>query len=138
MFVATAQTLGPLALAVHNAGSNIPGPFLELSVERFERHWREHALGGFNVAQAALPALLEVAGDRQRTDLARLSAAAAALQIDPPASRESEAVLSVIPALIRVLESGSFRQQGLAGETAGRYAGTPASESRDRNVRCVR
>ncbi|MGE0659025.1 MAG: SDR family NAD(P)-dependent oxidoreductase [Reyranellaceae bacterium] len=62
MFVATAQTLGPLALAVHNAGSNIPGPFLELSVERFERHWREHALGGFNVAQAALPALLEHGG----------------------------------------------------------------------------
>lgn len=57
-FVATAQALAPLALAVHNAGSNEPTPFLKLSEERFTRHWREHALGGFQVAQAALPALL--------------------------------------------------------------------------------
>lgn len=57
-FVTAAQALAPLALAVHNAGSNEPTPFLKLSEERFTRHWREHALGGFQVAQAALPALL--------------------------------------------------------------------------------
>ena len=57
-FVALAQTLGPLAVAVHNAGSNRPSPFLKLSEAEFEAHWREHALGGFQVAQAALPALL--------------------------------------------------------------------------------
>jgi len=61
-FVAAAQGLAPLAMAVHNAGSNEPAPFLELSEERFTRHWREHALGGFQTAQAVLPALLARGG----------------------------------------------------------------------------
>jgi NAD(P)-dependent dehydrogenase (short-subunit alcohol dehydrogenase family) len=61
-FVATAQALAPLAVAVHNAGGNEPTPFLKLSEERFTRHWREHALGGFQVAQAAIPALLARGG----------------------------------------------------------------------------
>lgn len=58
-FVAAAQGLAPLAVAVHNAGSNNPAPFLKVSEERFESHWREHTLGGFQTAQAVLPALLE-------------------------------------------------------------------------------
>ena len=53
-FVAAAQTLAPLSIAVHNAGSNRPSPFLKLSEAEFEGHWREHALGGFQLAQAAL------------------------------------------------------------------------------------
>ncbi|THD61581.1 SDR family NAD(P)-dependent oxidoreductase [Phenylobacterium sp.] len=57
-FVAEAQKLAPLAVAVHNAGSNRPSPFLKLTEAEFEAHWREHALGGFQLAQAALPALL--------------------------------------------------------------------------------
>lgn len=57
-FVAEAQRLAPLALAVHNAGGNEPAPFLQLSEERFARHWREHVLGAFQLAQAALPAFL--------------------------------------------------------------------------------
>lgn len=57
-FVAAAQDLAPLAIAVHNAGSNRPAPFLEISAEHFEGHWREHALGGFHLAQAALPVLV--------------------------------------------------------------------------------
>jgi NAD(P)-dependent dehydrogenase (short-subunit alcohol dehydrogenase family) len=57
-FVEAAQALAPLAVAVHNAGSNRPSPFLKLSEAEFEAHWREHALGGFQVAQAAIPALL--------------------------------------------------------------------------------
>jgi NAD(P)-dependent dehydrogenase (short-subunit alcohol dehydrogenase family) len=61
-FVATAEALAPLALAVHNAGGNEPTPFLKLSEERFTRHWREHALGGFQLAQAALPVLLARGG----------------------------------------------------------------------------
>jgi NAD(P)-dependent dehydrogenase (short-subunit alcohol dehydrogenase family) len=61
-FVAKAQSLAPLAVAVHNAGSNRPSPFLKLSEAEFEAHWREHALGGFQLAQAALPALLERGG----------------------------------------------------------------------------
>jgi NAD(P)-dependent dehydrogenase (short-subunit alcohol dehydrogenase family) len=57
-FVAQAETLAPLAVAVHNAGSNRPTPFLKLTEADFEAHWREHALGGFQLAQAALPVLL--------------------------------------------------------------------------------
>ena len=58
-FVALAQTFTPLAVAVHNAGSNNPAPFQQVSEARFEGHWREHTLGGFQTAQAAIPAFLE-------------------------------------------------------------------------------
>ncbi|MEO4002089.1 SDR family NAD(P)-dependent oxidoreductase [Mesorhizobium sp. CAU 1732] len=58
-FVKAARSLGALVVAVHNAGSNRPTPFLEMPEEDFEIHWREHALGGYNLARAALPALLE-------------------------------------------------------------------------------
>lgn len=61
-FVTAAQEFAPLAVAVHNAGSNRPAPFLKVSEERFEGHWREHALGGFHLAQAAIPALLSRGG----------------------------------------------------------------------------
>ena len=61
-FVAAAQKLAPLAVAVHNAGSNRPAPFLKVSADSFEQHWREHALGGFHLGQAAIPALLANGG----------------------------------------------------------------------------
>ena len=61
-FVAAAEALAPLAVAVHNAGSNEPTPFLKITEEQFTRHWREHVLGGFSVAQAAIPALLKNGG----------------------------------------------------------------------------
>lgn len=56
--VKEAQALAPLELAVHNAGSNRPAPFLEQAEDEFETHWREHALGAFNLARASLPILL--------------------------------------------------------------------------------
>jgi NAD(P)-dependent dehydrogenase (short-subunit alcohol dehydrogenase family) len=61
-FVQAAEALAPLTAAIHNAGSNRPSPFLKLTEESFEGHWREHALGGFQLAQAALPALLSHGG----------------------------------------------------------------------------
>ncbi len=61
-FVAAAQGLAPLALAVHNAGGNRPAPFLKVDPAIFEGHWREHVLGGFHLAQAALPVLIERGG----------------------------------------------------------------------------
>jgi NAD(P)-dependent dehydrogenase (short-subunit alcohol dehydrogenase family) len=61
-FVACAEDLAPLAVAIHNAGGNEPAPFLQISEERFTRHWREHALGGFHLAQAAIPVLLSHGG----------------------------------------------------------------------------
>jgi NAD(P)-dependent dehydrogenase (short-subunit alcohol dehydrogenase family) len=61
-FVAEAEQLAPLAVAVHNAGGNEPAPFLQVSEESFTRHWREHALGGFQLAQAAIPVLVAHGG----------------------------------------------------------------------------
>jgi NAD(P)-dependent dehydrogenase (short-subunit alcohol dehydrogenase family) len=61
-FVGAAQALAPLAVAVHNAGGNRPAPFLQVSEAQFEQHWREHALGGFHLGQAAIPALLANGG----------------------------------------------------------------------------
>lgn len=61
-FVAAARALAPLAVAVHNAGGNRPAPFLKVRAEDFEQHWREHALGAFHLAQAALPVLTERGG----------------------------------------------------------------------------
>ena len=61
-FVEAAERLAPLAVAIHNAGSNQPAPFMQVSEERFTQHWREHALGGFQLAQAALPRLLQHGG----------------------------------------------------------------------------
>ncbi|HEY4123418.1 MAG TPA: SDR family NAD(P)-dependent oxidoreductase, partial [Rhizomicrobium sp.] len=45
-----------------NAGGNMPSPFLNVSEESFERHWREHALGAFHLSQASLPVLLKHGG----------------------------------------------------------------------------
>ncbi len=61
-FVAAGEALGPLAVAVQNAGSNRPSPFLEVSAEDFEQHWREHVLGAFHLAQTALPVLISRGG----------------------------------------------------------------------------
>jgi NAD(P)-dependent dehydrogenase (short-subunit alcohol dehydrogenase family) len=58
-FVAAAEALGPLTVAVHNAGGNRPSPFLEVEPSVFEEHWRAHAFGAFLLAQAALPKMLE-------------------------------------------------------------------------------
>jgi NAD(P)-dependent dehydrogenase (short-subunit alcohol dehydrogenase family) len=61
-FVTEAERLAPLLVAVHNAGGNEPAPFMQVSEERFTRHWREHALGGYQLAQAAIPFLLKHGG----------------------------------------------------------------------------
>jgi NAD(P)-dependent dehydrogenase (short-subunit alcohol dehydrogenase family) len=61
-FVSEAQRLAPLAVAIQNAGGNEPAPFLQVSEAAFTQHWREHVLGGFQLAQAALPVLLENGG----------------------------------------------------------------------------
>ena len=89
-FVAAAQDLAPLAIAVHNAGGNRPAPFLKVSAESFEEHWRAHALGGFHLAQAALPALVDRGGSliftgasgslRGKANFAPFAAAKAALR----------------------------------------------------------
>jgi NAD(P)-dependent dehydrogenase (short-subunit alcohol dehydrogenase family) len=61
-FVAAADRTAPLHAAIHNAGGNDPASFLKVSEESFTRHWREHALGAFQLGQAAIPVLLEHGG----------------------------------------------------------------------------
>ena len=51
--VATAESVGPLELALHNAGSNRGDSILELNVADFEQLWREHCLGGFLIGREA-------------------------------------------------------------------------------------
>lgn len=50
-FVEKAEAIGPIALALHNAGSNRRDSFLELARADFEALWREHCLGGFLVGR---------------------------------------------------------------------------------------
>ncbi|TCQ99104.1 SDR family NAD(P)-dependent oxidoreductase [Neorhizobium sp. JUb45] len=70
--VEAAQALAPLEIAVHNAGSNRPAPFLEQAEDEFETHWREHALGGYNLARASLPVLLSNGADGNQGQRASL------------------------------------------------------------------
>jgi NAD(P)-dependent dehydrogenase (short-subunit alcohol dehydrogenase family) len=58
-FVASAEELAPLVVAIHNAGSNRASPFLQVDPAVYEEHWRTHAFGAFLLAQAALPRMLE-------------------------------------------------------------------------------
>ena len=57
-FVATAEALAPLHVAIQNAGGNRPSPFLKVTPEIFEEHWRAHAFAGFLLGQAVLPNML--------------------------------------------------------------------------------
>jgi NAD(P)-dependent dehydrogenase (short-subunit alcohol dehydrogenase family) len=50
--------LAPLHVAIQNAGGNRPSPFLKVTAEVFEEHWRAHAFAGFLLAQAVLPNML--------------------------------------------------------------------------------
>lgn len=57
-FVAAAEALAPLEVAVQNAGGNRPLPFLKVTPEVFEEHWRAHAFAGFLLGQSVLPNML--------------------------------------------------------------------------------
>ena len=91
-FVASAEALGPLSVAVHNAGGNRPSPFLQVEPMVFDEHWRAHAFGAFLLAQAALPRMLErqagtliftgaTASLRGRANFSSFAAAKAALRM---------------------------------------------------------
>jgi ankyrin repeat protein/HEAT repeat protein len=69
-------------------------------------------------AKAAKPALLQVASDKSRSDAVRLAAVRAVQKVDPDASKSPE-VLSTLPLLMRMLESGDFVQQGQAAAALG-------------------
>jgi NAD(P)-dependent dehydrogenase (short-subunit alcohol dehydrogenase family) len=50
-FVESAERIAPIALAVHNAGSNVSASILKMEKTLYECLWREHALGGFLVGR---------------------------------------------------------------------------------------
>lgn len=52
-FVAAAEAAGPLAIVLHNAGSNRRDNILDLEQKDFEQLWRDHCLGGFLVGREA-------------------------------------------------------------------------------------
>lgn len=79
-------------------------------------------------AHSALPQLLKMVESEQRSDAARLAIAHAALRIDPQAARRSTELLATLPALIRMLDQGGFKHQGMAAECLKEF-GPPAAEA---------
>jgi NAD(P)-dependent dehydrogenase (short-subunit alcohol dehydrogenase family) len=57
--VDTAAALGPLAVAVFNAGAFVRGSLVETEPEEFERCWRVGCFAGFLVGRAAARRMLE-------------------------------------------------------------------------------
>ncbi|MEE4191705.1 MAG: SDR family NAD(P)-dependent oxidoreductase [Halieaceae bacterium] len=53
-----AEAIGPVALALYNAGNNMPSAFLDTSVEHFETCYRVGLLGGFLFAREALRSMV--------------------------------------------------------------------------------
>lgn len=53
-----AEAIGPVSLAIFNAGNNMPGEFVDMQADYFERAWRVGCFGGFLFAREALKAML--------------------------------------------------------------------------------
>ncbi len=49
-----AETIGPIDLAIYNAGNNMPGDYLEMEARHFEKCWRVGCFGGFLFSREAL------------------------------------------------------------------------------------
>jgi NAD(P)-dependent dehydrogenase (short-subunit alcohol dehydrogenase family) len=60
--IVEAAALGPLRVAVFNAGNAVRGTPLELTPEQFEATWRGSTYAGYLFARAALPRLLAAGG----------------------------------------------------------------------------
>ncbi|MEQ8666878.1 MAG: SDR family NAD(P)-dependent oxidoreductase [Rhodospirillales bacterium] len=58
LFERAEADLGPVEVAIFNAGSRIRGGLLELSSADFEQSWRIGCLGGFHVGKAAASRML--------------------------------------------------------------------------------
>ena len=52
-----AEGVGPIDLAVYNAGNNMPGAILEMEAAYFEKCWRIGCYGGFLFSREALKAM---------------------------------------------------------------------------------
>lgn len=93
-------------LLVYNVGNNRPKPFMDLTPEEIEACWRECAFGGFMVAQAAVPRMLEAG---QRASIL-FTGATASLRGRPPFSAFASA-----KAAERALAQSLAREYGPKG-----------------------
>jgi NAD(P)-dependent dehydrogenase (short-subunit alcohol dehydrogenase family) len=59
--------IGPVEVAVFNAGNAVRAPSLEISAQQFEEAWRSSTLGGFLFAREAVRALQRNGYDADRT-----------------------------------------------------------------------
>jgi NAD(P)-dependent dehydrogenase (short-subunit alcohol dehydrogenase family) len=80
LFVAIDDAGWRPSLLVYNVGNNVVKPFLKLTPEDIEATWRQCALGGFMVAQAAIPRMLEAGAPRTMV----FTGATASLRARPP------------------------------------------------------
>jgi NAD(P)-dependent dehydrogenase (short-subunit alcohol dehydrogenase family) len=53
-----AEAVGPVELAIYNAGNNMPGDFLEMEASYFEQCWRVGCFGGFLFSREALKVMV--------------------------------------------------------------------------------
>ena len=49
-----AEAIGPVDLAIYNAGNNMPGSYLDMTLDHFDRCYRVGLLGGFLFSREAL------------------------------------------------------------------------------------
>lgn len=56
--VSESEKIGPIDLAIYNAGNNFPGDFLSMESSYFENAWRVCTLGGFLFAQETIKTML--------------------------------------------------------------------------------
>ncbi|CAN7648427.1 SDR family oxidoreductase [Rhizobium rhizogenes] len=61
-FVRDAESLAPLTVAVQNVGPSRVSPLLQLTPQELESHWHKYVLVNFEMAKAALPALVARGG----------------------------------------------------------------------------
>lgn len=57
--VRKSEAIGPIDLAIYNAGNNFPGNFLEMEASYFETAWRVCTLGGFLFSREVLKVMTE-------------------------------------------------------------------------------
>lgn len=106
LFVAIDDAGWQPSLLVYNVGNNVIKPFLKLTPEEIETTWRQCALGGFMVAQAVIPRMLEA--DTSSTIV--FTGATASLRARPPFS-----AFAAAKAAERALAQSLAREYGPEG-----------------------
>ncbi len=105
LFAVVQKESYPLALAVYNAGNNIPSPLLETDSETFINLWQQNCFGAFLFGKQAIAMMKE----RQQGTLI-FTGATASLRAKPPFT-----AFAVAKAGLRSLAQGMAREFGPQG-----------------------